>query len=214
MDPSQIICHRGYWDDHSFPPNSLESFSRAFENGYGVETDIRNIGETIIIGHDIADNECTLNDFFHAYSAFESSSSYPASLLLNIKADGLAASITNLLDKFRIQQYFCFDMSVPETLSYEKHNLNYLVRFSEYEDNTVLIRSLNPMGIWVDSFHGKLYDNEALTDLADVASNLFIVSPELHKRSITDDYLAWLDVLHGKIGMNLKVCTDVPQFYA
>lgn len=178
-----------------------------------METDIRNIAEAIIIGHDIVDNKCTFTDFLQAYSSFEFSANNPSSLLLNIKADGLAASIANLLDEFQVQQYFCFDMSVPESLSYEKHSLNHLVRFSEYEDNAMLVRSLNPRGIWVDSFHGRLYNIETLIHFIDVAPNFFIVSPELHKRPITDDYLEWLERLYGKIGVCLNVCTDVPEFY-
>ena len=54
-------------------------------------------------------------------------------LALNIKADGLQTLTRQLLDKFECDNYFVFDMSVPDTLTWLKQGFNVFVRQSEYD---------------------------------------------------------------------------------
>jgi hypothetical protein len=50
----KILAHRGQWNLPE-KKNSLSAFERAFSNGYGIETDIRDYKGELVISHNIAD---------------------------------------------------------------------------------------------------------------------------------------------------------------
>ena len=82
----EIISHRGIWDN-SNQMNTLDSFEKSFQLGFGIETDLRDLGGEIVISHDIPKNDApTLEAFFEMYKDFQNE----PRLALNIKADGLA----------------------------------------------------------------------------------------------------------------------------
>ena len=54
-------------------------------------------------------------------------------LALNIKADGLHIKLKELIEEYKIENYFVFDMSVPDGLGYLKQNMKAFTRESEYE---------------------------------------------------------------------------------
>ena len=68
----EIIAHRGLWQDTKNPndksaQNTLKAFERAFEGGFGVETDLRDFAGQIVISHDIATPKAPpLREFLHA----------------------------------------------------------------------------------------------------------------------------------------------------
>ena len=124
----EIICHRGLWIKKE-EQNTLNSFERAFTLGFGVETDIRDSNGELIISHDIpSGNEIKVMQLLQAYK----NSGKSSALALNIKSDGLAKLLKNLVRNENIENYFCFDMSLPDTLTY-MDNLNFFTRISEYE---------------------------------------------------------------------------------
>ena len=49
----KIIGHRGYWLQET-EKNSEVAFYRSLQNGFGIETDIRDYCGKIVISHDIA----------------------------------------------------------------------------------------------------------------------------------------------------------------
>jgi glycerophosphoryl diester phosphodiesterase len=48
---SRILAHRGYWLEPG-EKNSLSAFRRAFEGGFGIETDIRDLDGELVVSHD------------------------------------------------------------------------------------------------------------------------------------------------------------------
>lgn len=66
----QIIAHRGFWRDKN-EQNFLIAFKRAFENGFGVEMDLRGFENELFISHDIANhNSLKAEDFFKLLAKF------------------------------------------------------------------------------------------------------------------------------------------------
>ena len=55
----QIISHRGFWKSKN-EQNTIISFQRSFENGFGIETDIRDLNGKLVISHDIPQNSSEL----------------------------------------------------------------------------------------------------------------------------------------------------------
>ena len=44
--------------------NTLSAFTRAFDNGFGVETDLRDYNGTLVISHDVPQEESLLFEDF------------------------------------------------------------------------------------------------------------------------------------------------------
>lgn len=122
----EILSHRGYWKEAN-EKNLPIAFEQSFSIGFGTETDIRDYKGELVISHDIADKKCiSVKEIYTKHD-----STLP--LALNIKADGLQIKLKELLQKYKIKNYFVFDMSVPDGLQYLKHNIKSFTRESEYE---------------------------------------------------------------------------------
>jgi glycerophosphoryl diester phosphodiesterase len=200
----RIISHRGYWIEDS-EKNTLPAFERSFSLNYGTETDIRDFDGDLVISHDIANKSCIkLTDFFNIYNA--KNSKLP--LALNIKSDGLQEMLFKFLKVHSINNYFVFDMSIPDTIMYLKKGMNVFVRQSEYESGESFYEKVS--GIWLDSFEGFWYSEELVKKHLDNGKKVAIVSSELHKR----DYLKhWAYLKNWSIinNDNLILCTDLPE---
>ena len=128
----EIISHRGYWSKNSEKNKDL-AFHRSFSLNLGTETDIRDFDGELVISHDVANKNCiTIEDFFEIYK----SKDIQSSLALNIKSDGLQDLLMKSLKKNNINNYFVFDMSIPDTIMYLKKGINVFIRQSEYEVGT------------------------------------------------------------------------------
>ena len=200
-----ILAHRGFWrsDDEK---NSEVAFRRAFENGFGVETDLRDFQGDLVISHDIpAGDPMTAQEFFEIYCEYE----IRPMLALNIKSDGLQQKLKELLHKFKIENYFCFDMSIPDTLGYIKNGLNIYSRSSEYEREFPFYD--NSEGVWLDCFNSDCITTEQIKSHIEKGKIPCIVSSELHKREYEE---AWIE--YNKLDKNTKsdsimLCTDYPH---
>ncbi|WP_086235176.1 hypothetical protein [Campylobacter devanensis] len=141
----QILSHRG-WLELEGQKNQVVAFKKEFEfcsnqsldNRFsqyrgGVETDIRDYNDSLVISHNITtQNSLSLEQFFEIYNSFNIN--YKATLALNIKANGLQ-EIKSKISQYNIQNYFFFDMSAPDALAYIKYGLNVFTRQSEYKFN-------------------------------------------------------------------------------
>ena len=207
----RILCHRGLWCE-GYAKNSLESMLKAFESGYGVELDIRNEGSKLVVGHDINDITWELEDLFKEYKNNQSSNT----IALNIKSDGMARHLKKLIEKYEIANYFVFDMSIPETVSYIREDLKWFARISDIEEIPKSFReNFSIKGIWLDSFYGSYPDHRKVIEILENCSlPVCIVSPELHSRKINEKYKQYFDVLKRSIGERcLLICTDTPSVY-
>lgn len=88
----------------------------------------------MVISHDIATKDSlSLDKFLSLYYSYNIHSN--STLALNIKSDGLQEILKSKISQYNIQNYFFFDMSVPDALGYIKHGLNIFTRQSEYKFN-------------------------------------------------------------------------------
>lgn len=199
------LSHRGYWKELS-EKNRTIAFERSFKLGFGTETDIRDYKGELVISHDIADeNSISASDFFAIYNRFDEA----LPLALNIKSDGLQAKLKTLLVKYKIENYFVFDMSVPDGLGYLKNDLNVFTRQSEYEKEPSFYNEST--GIWLDEFQGHWITKGVIESHLKNNKQICIVSPDLHKREYKAEWEHY-KLIEKELGINnLMLCTDYPE---
>ena len=200
----KIISHRGYWFKNS-EKNSDLAFQRSFNLNFGTETDIRDFNGELVISHDVANKNCiTIEKFFEIYKSIE----IQPSLALNIKSDGLQNLLKKSLKQNNINNYFVFDMSIPDTIMYLKEGMNVFIRQSEHELGTSFYESAT--GIWLDAFDGVWYSEELVKKHLNNGKKVAIVSSELHNREYLKHWTllkSW-NIINDD---NLILCTDLPE---
>jgi glycerophosphoryl diester phosphodiesterase len=200
----EIISHRGYWFKNS-EKNSDLAFRRSFSLSFGTETDIRDFDGELVISHDVANKNCiTIEKFFEIYKSIE----IQPSLALNIKSDGLQNLLKKSLKQNNINNYFVFDMSIPDTIMYLKEGMNVFIRQSEHELGTSFYESAS--GIWLDAFDGVWYSEELVKKHLNNGKKVAIVSSELHNREYLKHWTllkSW-NIINDD---NLILCTDFPE---
>ena len=200
-----ILSHRGYWKEIS-EKNQLLAFDRSFSLDFGTETDIRDYNGELVISHNIADEHCmSVEKFLKIYKKFNKN----LPLALNIKADGLQIKLKELIKKFDINNYFVFDMSIPDGLQYLKQDIKSFTRESEYE--TIPAFYNDAKGIWLDEFKSHWIDKEIIQKHIKNGKQLCIVSPDLHKRKYQEEWQHYKDIEKELCINNLMICTDFPE---
>ncbi len=200
----KILSHRGYWKE-KIEKNSVLAFERSFSLNFGTETDIRDFNQELIISHDIANGkEITLEKFLSLASSFHKIE--PLTLALNIKADGLAKLLADIIKHHPNLDCFVFDMSVPDTLSYFDLNIPVFTRMSEVEKKPVWLEQ--SQGVWLDSFEKEWFDTSTIKDLLAINKRVCIVSPELHGREYKK---FWNTIKSLSNEKDLMLCTDYPE---
>ena len=199
----EIIAHRGYWKKKE-EKNMKSALERAKGHCIGTETDFRDFNGKLVVSHNVADSSCLPAEcFFSLYHGTK------YTLALNVKADGIQQMLFELLSKYEIENYFCFDMSIPDTLGYIDAGLKFFVRESEYEKINELYE--NAEGVWIDGFKTDEWISfELIGNHRRNGKKVCIVSSELHGRN--KDCL-WKRL---KIDDILKddgiiLCTDFPE---
>jgi hypothetical protein len=202
-----ILSHRGYWKQPQ-EKNTEEAFRRSFSLGFGTETDLRDLDGDIVISHDMPlMGAMTFQKFLEIFSEYDPK----LPLALNVKADGLQLTIKEVLNSFpEVTNYFFFDMSVPDTLAYQKAKLPFYSRRSEYEDASALDKHAS--GIWLDGFHSVWYDEAFLHESMKENKRICIVSEDLHGRNAKEQ---WTNLkkwgLSKSMGSLISICTDFPK---
>ena len=201
MTNISIVAHRGWWLDKN-EKNSQIAFNRALQNGFGIETDIRDFDSKLVISHDIATkNSMTVDEFFENYK----NSKANTMLALNIKSDCLCAELNKKIQQYNILNYFVFDMSIPDTLHYIKNNMNTYIRQSDIENNIHFQNKIQ--GFWVDEMEKEWINADEISKLLLINKPLAIVSSELHGRDYKNQ---WHEIKKHKSNLIL-LCTDYPQ---
>jgi hypothetical protein len=113
-----------------------------------------------------------------------------------------------LIERYRVKDYFVFDMSVPDTLHYLRAGMPVFLRLSEYEPEMPLLD--RAAGVWLDAFEGDWWSLDMLRSFHAQRKTVAIVSPELHHRP---HQLLWrrLKELEPEVRGNLMLCTDYPS---
>jgi hypothetical protein len=200
-----ILSHRGYWKRDK-EKNTPSAFKRSFNSGFGTEVDVRDYCGRLVISHDIPDStSMDFRDFLVIYSKYD----YNLHLAINIKADGLQGLLLNLLNENQIENYFVFDMAVPDALGYLNLGMKVFTRESEFETEPSFYGQAD--GVWMDEFRTPWITPQKIKHHLDNSKKICIVSPELHQM----DHLArWKDyktVCRNLDKRELMLCTDFPE---
>jgi len=205
--PLQIIAHRGDWLESDLPSNSLEALLKAWNAGFGIETDLRDQNGEIVVSHDPAIASSEALTFSQLLSAIKASPQQNT-LALNIKSDGLPFLDSHLASLSKHEHFF-FDMSIPDLLIFKRRKYNYLVRHSEHEP---LVESLlnEASGVWLDCFDNINYKLDNLSEILSRTHQVCIVSPELHGYDHRPLWLKLRALLKQCTG-HVLLCTDYPH---
>lgn len=200
----EILAHRGYWNKE-IKSNSYEALTEALKNGFGFESDIRDYCEGLVVSHNVANSESfSINEVLEELARYDDRFCFA----INIKADGLKDLLYYTLNKYKIDNYFTFDMSVPQMIEYREKGLKYFTRQSEYEKECVLYDDAS--GVWIDAFIEESWiTEELLNEHLSKGKKVCLVSPDLHKRQ----YLSfWNKLRDSKVNFdNVILCTDFPS---
>jgi hypothetical protein len=190
--------------------NSKVALRRALEAGFGLETDLRDLNGSLVISHDPARLEAielTFPDLLELYLQIGTG----GVLALNVKADGLAPQIKAALEGSKIERYFVFDMSVPDTRAYLSAGMRVFTRRSEYETGSALDEAA--VGLWLDAFEASHVPADLLATALDSRLSVALVSPELHHRPHLEAWHKWRDILKERqhVAERAMICTDRPD---
>jgi hypothetical protein len=182
--------------------NELNTIDKQF----GVEIDIRNNNNNIILSHDPFNEQqhnidlfknylkkynntvCSLDHSIESYNGpqgWEAREGSRAPLILNIKSERLELKCIELLEKYNITNYFFLDSSIPMIyLLYHKYNNNNIAcRLSEYEPIEFYYNIKNMTKyIWVDCFSKFILTKEYYDIFINDNKKICIVSPELQNQ--------------------------------
>lgn len=203
----ELISHRGFWTTE-IKQNSEKAFINSLQRGYGIETDIRDYEGELVIAHDIPkgrDKQFYIDDFFSLYKKYGNNQT----LALNIKSDGLSLSLKEKLLKYEIDNYFVFDMSVPDMVHYQKQNLIFFTRHSDIEHSPCMLQESS--GVWLDEFFSNWISEEVLKKYHKDNKRLCIVSPELHGRDFQNEWVKYRHISQKNPQIKFIICTDYPD---
>lgn len=190
----KVVAHRGYWETKS-QQNTFDAIMLGLILSDGVEIDLRMYNGKIVVSHDhVAKHDSPL----YFSDVLPLSLSCPNKLwALNIKEDGLANLLIHELKSYPNLNYFCFDMSFPETVQYIRTKLQIACRVSDLEDKNAFTESASNFYL-LDGFK-KLVKKDFSK------KNVMMISPELHNRPFSANSVKRFA---ESIGSDIYVCTD------
>jgi hypothetical protein len=169
---------------------------------YGVEIDLRDFGEKLILQHDPFKDGESFEEYLKNYNH--------GTMILNIKSEGIETRVLKLIQQHNIKSYFFLDCSFPmiNFLS-SKGERNIALRFSEFEGiDTISLMSKKIEWIWVDCFTKLPISFKNYKMLKDLNYKLCLVSPELQnqdlKLELYKDYLQKEGIIFNAICTKLN----------
>lgn len=140
---------------------------------YGVEIDLRDKNDTIILAHDPYNDGELFDTFLSVYRH--------SFLILNIKSERIEFKIIDALKKYGVTNYFFLDSSFPMIhLLAKKGEKNIAIRYSEYECIETVLNMKNKINwVWVDCFSKQPLTSSTYSLLKSNGFKICIVSPEL-----------------------------------
>ena len=145
---------------------------------YGIEIDIRDNKNELILVHDPFTNGENLDEFLKHYDK--------SFIILNIKSERIEFKVIELLKKYNITEYFFLDSTIP--MIYQLHNIhenNIAVRFSEFESIESVEKIKNMVKwVWIDCFTMFPLDKNIYKKIRELGLKICLVSPELQNHDI------------------------------
>tara|TARA_B100000674_G_scaffold95591_1_gene68130 strand:+ start:52 stop:645 length:594 start_codon:yes stop_codon:yes gene_type:complete len=162
----EIIIHR---------INNLSKLKYIPKN-YGVEIDVRNFKNNLILNHDPFKNGEKLDRFLRYYKH--------GTLIVNIKSEYIESKVLKLLKKYRIKKYFFLDSSYPSIINqYKKKDFKFAIRVSDYESIKNIYNFRNKIKfVWFELFERVYLKDKDINFIKKNKIKVCFVSPELHKK--------------------------------
>ena len=167
-----FICHR---INNSYDLSKVES-------NYGVEIDLRDDNDKVIISHD----PFTKGENFDNYLETFVTNHQKNLIILNVKSERIEYRILELLNKYKIDNYFFLDCSFPMIYQLNKiGEKNIAIRYSEFEsiENVIIVKDMVKW-VWVDCFNKFPLTKEHYDTIKSLNLKICLVSPELQGHSI------------------------------
>nr|BFD31170.1 hypothetical protein GTC16762_07880 [Pigmentibacter ruber] len=176
---------------------------------WGVEIDLRsNVKKngTLHLSHD----PWTEGDDFEDWLKIFVNHRIEGPIILNTKEDGLESRVIELLDYYKIENWFFLDTAFPTLVKYtlHKNETRFAIRYSCYEPIESLIPFIGKaQWVWVDCFGGLPVDHDIIKNISK-NFKICLVSPELVGKNITDINNFFNLSKYAKL-----VCTKDPNFW-
>ena len=184
--------------------NNVEDLMDLSEE-YGVEIDLRSQKDELILQHDPFKPGVLFRDWLKHFNH--------NTLIINQKEEGLESKIAELLYKYKIENFFFLDQSIPfliknSTLLHQKS----AARFSEYESVETVLMLLNHIKwVWLDCFTSIAFSSAEIQSLKSKGVKLCLVSPELQGRDAETEIMQLHESIDNPFGKNFQnldaVCT-------
>lgn len=154
--------------------NTIKKLEKV-EPKYGVEIDIRDKNNDLIVVHDPFKNGVLLKDYLKFFKH--------KFIIANIKSERIEDRVIKVFKKFNINNYFFLDSSFPKIIDLTKKKVSQIaIRVSYYEDISTAKKLKNKVKwIWYDTFFGLPKTLEHFILLKKLNYKICIVCPELHK---------------------------------
>jgi hypothetical protein len=178
--------------------NTLDELKK-LPTEYGVELDLRDSGNDLILQHDPFRDGEKFSDYLQHYNH--------GTMILNIKSERIEHRVLELLEEYNISNYFFLDSSIPMIYLLSKlGEKKSAVRFSEIESiETVLLMADKIDWVWVDCFSQLPIDSTSYQQLKNAGLKLCLVSPELQGRP--EDINRYKDYLTSQGIIFDAICT-------
>ena len=215
-----ILAHRANWKGASpYQENTLSAARYCFEQGWGIETDIRRAQDRrFYFSHDPSE----LMKANHADAFCSLFRQFPDAIIaLNIKELDYESDLLHYLsEQMVLNQVFLFDMELLETRIGQtsqlfrrlSSNIKLAARVSdrgEPIDRALSIESADI--IWLDEFDGLWITEEDILHLKSADKKIYAISPELHGFSRMDMKKRWFEFYTWGVD---GICTDYAEHLA
>jgi hypothetical protein len=170
---------------------------------YGVEFDIRDKYDELIIEHDAFKTGTEFNTYLAAYTH--------DLMIANVKAEGIENKIINELSNYQIDNYFLLDVSLPYIVKLSNQGFTKMaIRFSEYEPIQLAQQFIGKCDwVWVDCFSTFPLTME-MYEILKPHFKICLVSPELQAMPIDQIQVLRKTVQNMEID---AVCTKRPDLW-
>ena len=171
---------------------------RKIPKNYGVEIDVRDYKENLILNHDPFKNGEKLENFLKAYKH--------GTLIINVKSEFIETKVLKLLKRYKIKKYFFLDSSYPVIFDFIKKRIrDFAIRISDYESISNAFKIYPKFKwIWLEIFNGLYLSKKEISFLKKKNIKVCLVSPELHNKKNFNKVKKWIKRKKIKIS---AVCT-------
>ena len=159
--------------------NTIQELKNIDKN-HGVEIDLRNYENRIILSHDPGKNG---EDFIKYINNYDNKL-----LIANVKEAGIELKIINELEKNKINNFFLLDIEFPFLLNnFEEYGQFLSLRFSKFESIETIKYFIGKVKwVWIDTYSDFQLNNDIANILKEF--KICLVSPSRWQQSDKLDY--------------------------